>query len=154
MEENPDGNTYDDYFQDTFEDSYKKNPQYQRNAGVFSGAYYIRFKPQGSDKEYYRYCENSEEFFNSIFTFCDPKHSFKDINNKDWEAIQNGIPKAGMKKNILELTLGSPDNVSTYSTNKENMELWYYKNVMGKSYQILLKKDKVDSITSSEYNRR
>jgi hypothetical protein len=122
--------------------------------GTFSGAFYIRFKTQGTDKEYYRYCENSEEFFNSIFTFCDPKDSFKNINNKDWEAIQNGIPKAGMKKEILELTLGKPDKISTYSTNKEDMELWYYRNVMGKSYQILFKKDKVDSISSSEYNSR
>ena len=122
--------------------------------GVSLGAYYIRFKPQGSDKEYYRYCENSEDFFNLIFTFCDPKESFKDIKNKDWESIQKGIPEAGMKKDVLELTLGKPDNVSTYKTNKDEMELWYYRNVMGKSYQILFKKDKVDSISSSESNRR
>ena len=122
--------------------------------GSSLGAYYIRFKPQGSDKEYYRYCENSEEFFNMIFTFCDPRESFKNIKNKDWEAIKKGIPEAGMKKEILELTLGKPSSVSTYKTNKDDVELWFYKNVMGKSYQIILKKDKVDSISSSESNRR
>ena len=122
--------------------------------GVSLGAYYIRFKPQGSDKEYYRYCENSEDFFNMIFTFCDPKESFKNIKNKDWEAIQKGIPETGMSKDILGLTLGKPDNVSTYKNNKDELELWYYKNVMGKSYQIVFKKDKVDSISSNESNRR
>ena len=122
--------------------------------GVSLGAYYIRFKPQGSDKEYYRYCENSEDFFNMIFTFCDPKESFKNIKSKDWEAIQKGIPETGMKKEILELTIGKPDNVSTYKTNKDELELWYYKNILGKSYQIVFKKDKVDSISSSESNRR
>ena len=33
MKENPEGNTYDDYFSDIFEESYKNNPQYQRNGG-------------------------------------------------------------------------------------------------------------------------
>ena len=122
--------------------------------GVSLGAYYIRFKPQGSDKEYYRYCENSEDFFSMFFSFCDPKELFKEIKGKDWEAIQKGIPETGMKKEILELTLGRPNNVSTYKSNKDDLELWYYKNIMGKSYQIIFKKDKVDSISSSESNNR
>ncbi|MDR0428254.1 MAG: hypothetical protein LBH12_06585 [Dysgonamonadaceae bacterium] len=121
--------------------------------GTFSGAYYIRFKPEDSEKEYYRYCENSEEFFNSIFTFCDPKDSFEDIKKKDWEAIQSGLPEAGMSKDMLTLTMGEPDNVSTHQTNKETHELWYYKNVAGRSYRILLSKDKVESISSSERSR-
>ena len=122
--------------------------------GVSFGAYYIRFKPQGSDKEYYRYCENSEEFFNMVFTFCDPKESFKNISKKEWEAIQKGTPETGMKKEIVAFALGKPDNVSSYKSNKDDLELWYYRNVMGKSLQIIFKKDKVDSISSSESNRR
>lgn len=122
--------------------------------GTFAGACYIRFKPEGYDKEYYRYCENSEEFFNSIFTFCDPKDSFREIKQKDWEAIQKGLPETGMKKEILELAVGKPDHISTYQTNKNTYELWYYKNLMGKSYEILLDKDKVESVSSSENNRR
>ncbi len=122
--------------------------------GTFAGACYIRFKPEGYDKEYYRYCENTEEFFNSIFTFCDPKDSFGDIGKKDWEAIQKGIPEAGMKKEILELAIGKPDHISTYQTNKDSYELWYYRNVMGKSYEVILVKDKVESVSSSTNNRR
>ena len=122
--------------------------------GLSVGAYYIRFKPQGSDKEYYRYCENTLEFFEKFFTFCDPKELFENINKKDWEAIQKGIPETGMKKEIVELTIGKPDNVSSYKSNKDDLELWYYKNIMGKSYQIIFKKDKVDSISSSEGSRR
>ena len=33
VEENPDGNAYDDYFADFFKKSYENNPKYQRDAG-------------------------------------------------------------------------------------------------------------------------
>ena len=122
--------------------------------GLSIGAYYIRFKPQGSDKEYYRYCENSEEFFNMVFTFCDPKELFENIKGKDWESIQKGTPETGMKKEILELTIGKPNNVSTYKSGKKDLELWYYKNIFGKSYWITFDKDKVESISTNESNRR
>ena len=33
VEENPDGNAYDDYFAKFFKESYENNPKYQRDAG-------------------------------------------------------------------------------------------------------------------------
>jgi|GEM_PF-4672816 len=121
--------------------------------GLFLGAYFIRFKPKGSDNEYYKFCENSE-FFYTIFTLCDPRDSFRNIKDKDWEALQKGEPETGMKKDILELTLGKPDYVSTYKTNNDEQEVWLYRNLGGKSYQIVIKKDKVESFSSGEFNRR
>jgi len=120
--------------------------------GGTGGAFFVRFKPENMEQEYYRYCENSDVFY-SIFTLCNPRESHENIKNKEWEAIQQGMAEVGMKKEILELAMGKPDHVSTYQENKKELELWYYKNVMGKSYQIIINKNKVESISNSE-NRR
>ena len=65
--------------------------------------------------------------FDRLFTFDNPRCSYKDIPDKHWRLITLGRVTEGMTKEECRLSLGSPQNareIPTYSGLKEE---WFYR---------------------------
>lgn len=69
---------------------------------------------------------NESRNFGKLFSLTDPKESYKNITEENWEAIQSEQVRIGMTKEECRLARGNPSDVDLGHNYSNTMEIWLY----------------------------